>query len=105
MTRRGRTLVIAVPFLWLALFFLVPFLNVFTISMSGAIADSYGFLAGDDLYAIAYLNSVKIAAIACLACLLIGYPMAYGIARAQPRYRGALLMLVILPFWTSFLIR
>ncbi len=105
MSRRGRLLVVAVPFLWLALFFLVPFLNVFKISVSGPVADSYGFLVGDDLYAVAYLNSVKIAAIACALCLLIGYPMAYGIARARPRLRGALLMLVILPFWTSFLIR
>src|SRR5215468_8721658 len=99
--RMFRTVAIALPFLWLAVFFLAPFLNVFRISVSGGVAESYGFLVGDDLYALAYLNSVKIAAIACGLCLLIGYPMAYGIARAQPRVRGVLLMLVILPFWTS----
>jgi len=120
---RGRALVVAVPYLWLALFFVVPFLIVLKISLATSVVanppytklfehgrlqaglDSYGFLLSDDLYALAYLNSLKTASIACLCCLLIGYPMAYGIARARPERRGALLMLVILPFWTSFLIR
>jgi putrescine transport system permease protein len=120
---RGRALVVAVPYLWLALFFVVPFLIVLKISLATSVVanppytplfadgrlqaglDNYGLLLSDDLYAIAYLNSLVTAAIACLCCLLIGYPMAYGIARARPERRGALLMLVILPFWTSFLIR
>jgi putrescine transport system permease protein len=120
---RGRALVVSVPYLWLALFFVVPFLIVLKISLATSVVanppytplfeqgrlqaglDSYSFLLSDDLYALAYLNSLKTAAIACLCCLLIGYPMAYGIARARPERRGALLMLVILPFWTSFLIR
>jgi putrescine transport system permease protein len=121
--RRGRAVVVALPYLWLALFFVVPFLIVLKISLATSVVanppytplieggrvqaslDNYGFLFGDDLYAIAYFTSLKTAAIACLCCLLIGYPMAYGIARARPARRGALLMLVILPFWTSFLIR
>jgi putrescine transport system permease protein len=120
---RGRALVVAVPYLWLALFFVVPFLIVLKISLATSVVanppytpllqdgrlqaglDNYGFLFSDDLYAVAYLNSLKTAAIAAVCCLLIGYPMAYGIARARPERRGALLMLVILPFWTSFLIR
>ena len=120
---RGRALVVAVPYLWLALFFVVPFLIVLKISLATSVVanppytpllqdgrlqaglDNYGFLFSDDLYAVAYLNSLETAAIAALCCLLIGYPMAYGIARARPERRGALLMLVILPFWTSFLIR
>jgi putrescine transport system permease protein len=119
----GRTLVAALPYLWLVLFFLVPFLIVLKISVASSVVanppytplfdggrirvdlDGYALLASDDLYAVAYLNSLKIAALACLCCLVIGYPMAYGIARAGRARRGALLMLVILPFWTSFLIR
>ncbi len=119
----GRAFVVALPYLWLALFFLAPFAIVLKISLAtGVVAnppytplvedgqlslhlENYGVLLEDDLYAVAYLNSLKIAALSGLACLLIGYPMAYGIARARPERRGALLMLVILPFWTSFLIR
>jgi putrescine transport system permease protein len=66
---------------------------------------NYLFLLSDSLYATAYLNSIRIAAISTIITLLIGYPMAYGIARAQGSMRSVLLMLVILPFWTSFLIR
>ena len=125
MTRaRGRLLVVGVPYLWLALFLAVPFLIVLKISLSaqgelisqpymplieaGRLqlhVESFAFLFSDDLYVIAYLNSLLTAAITCACCLLIGYPMAYGIARGAPARRGALLMLVILPFWTSFLIR
>ena len=123
----GRSLVIAIPFLWLLLFFLVPFLVVAKISLSeAAIArppylpiwswedgffninlnfGNYLFLFDDPLYLAAYLESVKIAAIATVFTLLIGYPMAYLIARATPDKRNLLLMLVILPFWTSFLLR
>jgi putrescine transport system permease protein len=112
-----------VPYLWLVALLLVPFLIVLKISLATSVVanppytplvdggqlqlhlDSYALLASDDLYVFAYVNSLKIAALACVCCLLIGYPMAYGIARAGQAHRGALLMLVILPFWTSFLIR
>jgi len=66
---------------------------------------SYSYMFEDPLYIKAYLNSAKVAFISTLLCLLIGYPMAYGIARSQPSMRNVLLMLVVLPFWTSFLIR
>jgi putrescine transport system permease protein len=123
----GRRLIIAVPYLWLLLFFLIPFVIVLKISFANtAIAippytalydfkdgviqvtldfGNYLFLLGDDLYALAYLGSLKIAAISTLLCLLIGYPMAYAIARAKPTVRNTFLMLIIIPYWTSFLIR
>ncbi len=124
----GRTGVIAIPFLWLLLFFLLPFIIVLKISFAEyAIAippytdliawgedaivsiklnlGNFQFLIEDDLYWYAYLNSARIALISTVFCLLIGYPMAYAIARASPTNRNILLMLVILPFWTSFLLR
>ena len=123
----GRRSVIGVPYLWLALFFLAPFVIVFKISfseMAYAIPPytdlmtwaeqqltlslnlgNYAYLFTDDLYIRAYLSSIRIAAIATLICLLVAYPIAYVIARADPATRNALLMLVILPSWTSFLIR
>ncbi len=124
----GRTGVIAIPFLWLFLFFLVPFVIVLKISFAEyAIAippytdlvewgedamvsiklnlGNFQFLLEDDLYWSAYLNSARIALISTILCLLIGYPMAYAIARSSPTKRNILLMLVILPFWTSFLLR
>ncbi|MGQ9365119.1 ABC transporter permease subunit [Azospirillum sp. ST 5-10] len=129
----GRALVLAVPYLWLLLFFLIPFLIVFRISFSEAVIaqppysglfewlenpdfgelklqitlslTSYMRLITDDLYVVAYLSSMKMAAVSTLLCLAIGYPMAYAIARARPSLRGPLMMLVVLPFWTSFLIR
>ncbi|WP_455383827.1 ABC transporter permease subunit [Acidihalobacter prosperus] len=123
----GRRFIIAVPYLWLLLFFLIPFVIVLKISFANsAIAippytalyafkdgviritldfGNYLFLLGDDLYALAYLGSLKIAAISTLLCLLIGYPMAYAIARARPTARNIFLMLIIIPYWTSFLIR
>ena len=124
----GRTAVIAIPFLWLLLFFLLPFAIVLKISFAEyAIAippytdliewgedamvaiklnlGNFQFLIEDDLYWSAYLNSAKIALISTVFCLLIGYPMAYAIARSSPTNRNILLMLVILPFWTSFLLR
>lgn len=129
----GRGRVILVPYLWLTLFFLIPFLIVLRISFSEAILaqppysaifdlvrdvdaetvkldislnlTNYLRLIGDDLYVVAYLSSLKTAAISTVLCLLIGYPMALAIARADPSRRGPLMMLVILPFWTSFLIR
>ena len=124
----GKGLVISVPYIWLLLFFLIPFVIVLKISFAEQIvaqppytalvnwADekfltlklniaNYLFIVRDNLYWKAYLNSVKVAAISTLLCLLIGYPMAYGIARTSPAWRNVLLLLVILPFWTSFLLR
>jgi putrescine transport system permease protein len=128
-TNWGRAVTIGIPYLWLLAFFLAPFLIVLKISFSapaiamppyaptwdswGAIADhlsnlnfgNYEFLFSDPLYINSYLNSVQIAGISTFLTLLIGYPVAYGIARSSPNWRATLLMLVILPFWTSFLIR
>lgn len=124
----GRRLVMAVPMVWLLLFFMVPFIIVFGISFSQAQLSippfaplwewvdhrvlalrvhltNYHFLATDALYVSSYLYSLKVAAISTVFCLLLGYPMAYGIARAAPTTRSLLLMLIILPFWTSFLLR
>ncbi|HVL21811.1 MAG TPA: ABC transporter permease subunit [Amaricoccus sp.] len=124
---RGRALVIAVPFLWLLVFFLIPFLVVAKISLSEpAIAmppyvplvewdelrailtlnfGNFAFLFDDPLYLNAYLSSLKIAFVSAVLALLVGYPMAYYIARSVDPWRSLLLMLVILPFWTSFLLR
>jgi len=121
---RGRTLVIAIPFLWLLLYFFLPFLIVLKVSVAFItiaqppythyneaghlvfnIGDSYGRLVSDALYIKAYLNSMVVAAISTIICLVIGYPFAYGMARCSHSVRNILLMLVILPFWTSFLIR
>jgi putrescine transport system permease protein len=124
---RASLAIAALPLLWLIVFFAVPFAVVLKISFAEAIvgqppytplieagaegwrllasAANYLLLADDPLYLAAYLNSLKIAATATLICLAIGYPMAYAIARAPEGRRNALLMLVILPFWTSFLIR
>ncbi len=122
-----RRLVPLVPFLWLGLFFVIPLAVLLKISFSEpAIAmppylplwewadgvltiainlGNYIFLAEDPLYLVSYLSSVRIAAISTVLTLLIGYPMAYAIARAPEGRRNLLLMLVILPFWTSFLLR
>jgi putrescine transport system permease protein len=124
----GRFLVGLPPYGWLLVFFLLPFLIVLKISLSELQAaippykpifgwaedgilqlrldiGNYGYLFSDDLYVLAYLNSLKIAAFSTLLTLLIGYPMAYTIARSPVRIRNPLLMLVVLPFWTSLLIR
>jgi len=69
------------------------------------IFENYSYLWEDDLYINSYLNSLKIASISTVLCLLIGYPMAYGITRSSPTTKNVLLMLIILPFWTSFLLR
>jgi putrescine transport system permease protein len=126
--RHGRALVAAVPVTWLLLFFLVPFLIVLKISFAEAILamppytplfdwvderflqlrldlENFLFLFEDSLYWSAYLNSVKVAFISTAICLLVGYPMAYAIARARPERRNLYLLFVILPFWTSFLLR
>ncbi len=120
--------VISFPYTWLILFFLIPFLIVLKISFSdlklglppyGSLTEwlddgvliiklnltNYGFIGTDSLYLFTYLDSLLIAIIGTIACLCIGYPMAYGIAKATPSLRTILLMMVILPFWTSFLLR
>jgi putrescine transport system permease protein len=123
----GRTGVIAIPFAFLLLFFFIPFILVIGISFSqqqmgvppyapltqlkdGVLnialnLTHYQFLAGDDLYVATYASSLKMALVSTLLCLLIGYPIAYYIARAEASVRNTLMMLVMLPFWTSFLIR
>ena len=126
--RPGRRGVIAIPYFWLLLFFLVPFGIVLKIAFSRTriasppyepllqwVGDkvvqlqlnfgNFMFLVQDDLYWKAYLNSLQVAAVSTLICLLIGYAMAYALARAPRTSRNLLLMLVILPFWTSFLLR
>jgi putrescine transport system permease protein len=109
--------VITLPYAWLAVFFLLPFALVLAIALGTNAPDSappvelgfslqnFSLLFTDDLYVAAWLSSLRIAATATVITLLLGYPMAYAIARATPRRRPLLLMLVILPFWTSFLIR
>jgi putrescine transport system permease protein len=128
----GARLVVAAPYLWLIGFFLVPFLIVLKISLSEtAIAlppytpvldlsdgfrgvrdfiaalslANYVTLAGDDLYIFSYLKSLRVAAVSTVLLLACGIPLAYGMARAPRRLQPLLLMLVVLPFWTSFLIR
>jgi putrescine transport system permease protein len=109
--------VIGVPFLWLGVFFALPFALVFAIALGtnnpdlvppvelGFSFKNFALLVSDDLYLAAWLSSIRIAATSTLIALLLGYPMAYAIARAAPNRRPLLLMLVVLPFWTSFLIR
>ncbi|MGZ5875517.1 MAG: ABC transporter permease [Bradyrhizobium sp.] len=130
-TRPARRAAIA-PYLWMALFFLVPFVFVLKISLSqtviaqppyapvfemtegwGAIKaafaalslDNFKLLVSDDLYVLSYLRSLVVAAVSTLILLLIGYPVAYGMARLPRGWQSVAMMLVIVPFWTSFLIR
>jgi putrescine transport system permease protein len=127
--RAWKGMVIGIPYLWMLVFFFLPFVYVFKISLAESIIarppftslftwleegtrltinfifDNYLLLFEDDLFTIAYLNSLKIAFVATLICLIIGYIMAYGIARSKSSIRNILLLLVILPFWTSFLLR
>ncbi len=123
-----RSIVIIIPFVWLLMFFLFPFFIVAKISLAeikiasppftsmvewadGGIMtirivfDNFLYIINDSLYINTYLNSVKIASTATLICLLLGYPIAYGIVRSGPVAKPILLFLVILPFWTSFLLR
>ena len=129
---KGGRLTIAIPYLWLLVFFLAPFLIVLKISFStpavaippyvptfglgdglaewwrkiGELgAENYAFLTSDALYVNAYLSSLRIAFVSTVLALLVAYPMALGMARAPKQWRATLVMLVILPFWTSFLIR
>jgi len=125
--RRGRTIIIAIPMLWLLIFFLAPFFVVFKISFAeiararppftplfsweesrlliSLSLENYAYLWDDTLYVKAYFSSMKIAFFSTVFALLVGYPMAYVVARSSDRWRNILLMLVVLPFWTSFLLR
>jgi putrescine transport system permease protein len=127
-----ETLVVLAPYLWLVAFFFVPFLIVLKISLSqtaiaqppyvpvldlaagwqgikdfvaGLSLENYATLASDDLYLFSYLRSLTVAAVSTVILVLCGFPVAYAMARAPRRWRPVLLMLVVLPFWTSFLIR
>jgi putrescine transport system permease protein len=127
-----RKLVVRIPYGWLLAFFLVPSLIVFKISLSqtaiaqppytpaldlaagwhglaaffaGFSFENYGLLGSDPLYVLSYVKSVEIAAISTAILLLVGYPIAYAISRTPPRWQAVLVLLTVLPFWTSLLIR
>jgi putrescine transport system permease protein len=120
------------PYLWMVLFFLVPFGFVLKISLSQTViarppyvplfdltqgfaafkaalaalsADNFRLMVSDDLYVLSYLRSLVVATVSTSILLVIGYPIAYGMARLPKRWQGVAMMLVIVPFWTSFLIR
>jgi putrescine transport system permease protein len=129
--KHGRGLIVLIPFVWLLFFFLVPFLIVLKLSFSEPMLaqppyaplleltdeaggsylriqlnlSNYLLLLQDETYVRAFIASLRIATLSTLITLIVGLPMAYGMARAPARWRLPLLMLVILPFWTSFLIR
>ena len=126
--KRWERVAVLVPYFWLLLFFLAPFVIILKISFADpviasppfsqlieraadgaaqlrATLDNYRYLFQDRLYVLTYLSSLKLALVSTLLCLLIGYPMAYAIARARATVRTLLLLLVILPFWISFLLR
>ena len=130
--QRGGRLTVALPYLWLLAFFLVPFVIVLRISVSETVIaqppylpvldwsqglsgfydfasaltlETYRLLASDTIYLLSYLKSVQVAALSTLMLLALGFPMAYAMARAPRRLQPVLVLLVILPFWTSFLIR
>jgi putrescine transport system permease protein len=128
----GERFVVLIPYLWLAVFFLVPFVIVLKISLSHTVIaqppyapvldlgagwdslkrfvaalslENYAFIASDRLYLASYLKSLEVAAASTILLLLIGFPLAYGMARAPRGWQPALFMMIVLPFWTSFLIR
>lgn len=128
----GRRVVILVPYFWLAIFFLAPFVIVLKISLSQSLLaqppytpaldltagwqglktfaaqlslDSFGLLASDSIYLLSYFKSLQVAAISTVLLFALGYPIAYGMARAPKAWQPMLVMAVVLPFWTSFLIR
>ncbi|NEX19562.1 ABC transporter permease subunit [Thiorhodococcus mannitoliphagus] len=126
--RLSRLVNIGIPYVWLGVFFLLPFVIVLQISVAEpALAQppytalwewiddgllqiqinlrNFMLIGEDDIYLAAFLNSLWVALVCTLLCLLLGYPMAYAIATAPERWRVLLLMLIVLPFWTSFLIR
>lgn len=119
-----RQIAIAAPYLWLLVFFLAPFAIILKISLADPILaqppytpsfdsdgsptfslGNYAFLLSDKLYAVTYLRSVLMALVTTTLCLLLGFPMAYGIARSSSTARSLLLLLIVLPFWISFLLR
>jgi putrescine transport system permease protein len=127
-----QRLVVRIPYAWLLAFFLVPFLIVLKISLSQTVSaqppytpvfnfaagwhglkaffaglslDNYILLGSDPIYVLSYLKSVEIAAFSTLTLLLLGYPIAYAIARTTRRWQAVLILLTVLPFWTSLLIR
>ncbi|HKJ52162.1 MAG TPA: ABC transporter permease subunit [Gammaproteobacteria bacterium] len=123
-----RRLVLVIPYSWLLIFFFAPFFIVLKISLAETVISSppftpmidwvndgvmqirivtsnFAYLWEDDLYVITYLNSLKISTVSTMLCLLIGYPIAYAIVRSSHTTKHVLLMLIILPFWTSFLLR
>src|SRR5438552_1859056 len=129
---REQKLAVLVPYVWLAAFFLVPFLIVFKISLSqtviasppyspvldlaagwqgvrdfitGLSLESYATLFSDTLYLLSYLKSLEIAFLSTAMLLVVGLPVAYGLARSPRGFQPILVMLVVLPFWTAFLIR
>ena len=126
--RLWKKFIVFIPYLWLLLFFLTPFLIVFKISLADPLIaqppftplfqksvetglsiyttfDNYLYLFQDSLYLVTYINSVKLAFISTCFCLMIGYPIAYGIARSPQPTRNILLLMVVVPFWISFLLR
>ena len=126
--RNWKTVVIFIPFFWLLLFFLAPFFIVLKISLSEAtiasppylpmvswldqgivqvkiVFDNFTYLWDDDLYVDTYINSIRIAGLSTIICLFVGYPIAYAIVRAPQTTKNILLLMIILPFWTSFLLR
>ncbi len=123
-----KTIVVGIPYFWLLLFFLIPFVIVLKISVAESLIasppfsplfewtedgilsirmlfENYAYLWEDELYVNTYLNSLKISTISTILCLIIGYPIAYAIVRSKPTTKNILLLLIILPFWTSFLLR
>lgn len=111
-----QKITVAVPYLWLLMFFALPFAIILKISLADPViaqppfsqtasADNFLFLLSDKLYALTYFKSLVMAAAATALCLLLGFPMAYGIARSDPATRSLLLLLIVLPFWISFLLR
>ncbi len=123
-TDRWQRVVLAIPYAWLLVFFLLPFVIILKISLADPLlaqppfsplfdadgrlsitVENFRFLLTDTLYAVTYLKSVFIAAAATALCLILGFPMAYAIARSSTSVRGLLLLLVVLPFWISFLLR
>ena len=126
--KKWKTVVILVPFIWLTVFFLTPFVIVAKISLAElaiasppftkmidwvddsiitvrVVLDNYIYIFDDPLYLRIYLNSIKIAALSTVFALLLGYPIAYAIVRSNPITKKLLLFAIILPFWTSFLLR
>ncbi len=128
----GRKLIVRIPYAWLLAFFLLPFLIVLKISLSqtaiaqppytpvldvaagwhgliiffsGLSFDNYVLLGSDPLYLLSYVKSLEIAAVSTLILLVVGFPIAYAIARTPPRWQAILVVLTVLPFWTSLLIR